>query len=139
MAQTFEMESPQDPPMRVAAHPTQRVLALGFESGAVRVLAVEGPAVWMEANHHKNPITGIWFVDVTSCAEEFSNGCIHLSPLQHQEQMQNVPALNASENRNHVCCLVISLDSSGCEQQTSTNCHVVMQYQSFSNAWVERI
>ncbi|KAL8453839.1 hypothetical protein Emag_001647 [Eimeria magna] len=115
MRVTFEMQSPQDPPLRVAAHPTQRVLALGFKSGAVRVLAVEGPAVWMEANHHKHPVTGIWFVDLPSSAADAVTPCSHQQqPLQHR----SVPSPGGNTACSHsasMCYLVVSLDASGSE------------------------
>ncbi|KAL8447868.1 hypothetical protein Emed_004163 [Eimeria media] len=114
LQQTFEMQSPQDPPLRVAAHPAQRVLALGFKSGAVRVLAVEGPAVWMEANHHKHPVTGIWFVDLPPSAADAMTLCSHQQqPLQHR----SAPSPGGNTACSHtpsMCYLVVSLDASGC-------------------------
>ncbi|KAL8270769.1 hypothetical protein Esti_005324 [Eimeria stiedai] len=114
LQQTFEMQSLQDPPLRVAAHPTQRVLAMGFQSGAVRVLAVEGPAVWMEANHHKHPVTGIWFVALPSSAVEAVTPC---SQQQQPLQQRSVPSLDgdmACSQSVSMCYLVVSLDASGC-------------------------
>lgn len=120
--QTFELESPQDPPLRVAAHPTQRVLALGFESGAVRVLAVEGPAVWMEANHHRHSITGLWFVDAPSSAAQPVDSSFHPS-FTHQQQPRKWPARDGSRTESGIpgpCSLVISLDASGCKHRLPT-------------------
>lgn len=112
------MESPQDPPLCVAAHPTQRALALGFKSGAVRVLAVEGPAVWMEANHHKHPVTGIWFVHSPSAATDLVECCTrHGSTFEHhhQETCFARVAPTAEGEISRQCFLVISLDAVGCK------------------------
>ncbi|KAL8425670.1 hypothetical protein Efla_003990 [Eimeria flavescens] len=114
LQQTFEMESPQDPPLHVAAHPTQRVLALGFKSGAVRVLAVEGPAVWMEANHHRHPIAGLWFTDVPSSAADPITHCVHKQPPLQQQTLQFTGAHGGCSEISSRCSLVISLDASGC-------------------------
>lgn len=114
------MESPQDPPLCVAAHPTQRVLALGFKSGAVRVLAVEGPAVWMEANHHTHPITGVWFVNSPAIATDLEESCAgHVAPHEFHHQPSSTGhrelLLKARKEIPGQGVLVISLDGSGCE------------------------
>ncbi|CDJ50119.1 WD domain, G-beta repeat-containing protein, putative [Eimeria brunetti] len=116
--QTFEMESPQDPPLCVAAHPTQRALALGFRSGAVRVLAVEGPAVWMEANHHTHPVTAIWFVQSPEVATDLMESCtrhaVSLEPHNPQSSTHNRELLKAGNEVPGQGFLVISMDTSGC-------------------------
>ncbi|XP_026194202.1 uncharacterized protein LOC34618361 [Cyclospora cayetanensis] len=119
LQQTFELESPHDPPLCVAAHPTQRVVALGFKSGSVRVLAVEGPTVWMEANHHTHPITGLWFVDMPTAAFDQADTRVLPSPSQQQEHQRqsSCSTRNVPKNRNKIpwqCSLLISLDAIGC-------------------------
>ncbi|CDJ27975.1 LOW QUALITY PROTEIN: uncharacterized protein EMH_0036530 [Eimeria mitis] len=118
LSQTFEMESPQDPPLCVAAHPTQRALALGFKSGAVRVLAVEGPAVWMEANHHNHPVTGIWFVHSPEVATDIAESCTRHITSQEPHQQPSIighrELLRAGNEVPGQGFLVISLDASGC-------------------------
>ncbi|ESS33002.1 WD domain, G-beta repeat-containing protein [Toxoplasma gondii VEG] len=63
-AAAFEFQSSADLPTRVACHPLERVLAVGFDSGALRVFDIDAkpPQVMLEARHHLHSIRGIYFV-----------------------------------------------------------------------------
>ncbi|CBZ52474.1 hypothetical protein NCLIV_022630 [Neospora caninum Liverpool] len=62
--EAFEFQSSVDRPTRVACHPLERVLAVGFDSGALRVFDIDTkpPQVILEARHHLHSIRGIYFV-----------------------------------------------------------------------------
>lgn len=113
-SKTFEMESPQDHPLCVAAHPTQRVLALGFKSGAVRVLAVEGPVIWMEANTHSQEITGLWFVKTSAAGLNLKEQCFQ-QQQQHVQTCLTRGTSGATSEDLQQYHLVVSLDAAGCE------------------------
>ena len=117
LLQTFEMESPQDEPLCVAAHPTQQVLALGFKSGAVRVLAIHGPAIWMEANHHLEKIVGIWFVPASASAAGFGEESLSqkLSGQQEHHHQFLLPQEGIENGVLQQSHLVISSDAAGCK------------------------
>ncbi|PFH32805.1 WD domain, G-beta repeat-containing protein [Besnoitia besnoiti] len=63
-AAAFEFQSSVDQPTRVACHPLERILAVGFDSGALRVFDIDAkpPQVLLEARHHLHAIRGLHFV-----------------------------------------------------------------------------
>eukprot|EP00931_Biecheleriopsis_adriatica_P023996 TRINITY_DN15043_c0_g1_i2.p1 TRINITY_DN15043_c0_g1~~TRINITY_DN15043_c0_g1_i2.p1 ORF type:complete len:1968 (+),score=448.09 TRINITY_DN15043_c0_g1_i2:92-5995(+) len=62
MLQTHEFAIPDDQPQAVAFHPGQRhLIAVGFESGTLRIFDVDGPALLFERRHHVQPIVSLVF------------------------------------------------------------------------------
>jgi len=63
MTQTYEFAVAEDIPLVVAFHPAGRhLIAVGFQSGSMRVFDVDGPSMLREGHHHALPILSLAFL-----------------------------------------------------------------------------